>query len=81
MTDPETETPTLRFTIGGNGTGKRIVINTEFLSQYEFRQMAKAYEQLSAFGLPPYSAVSGRVTTHSKSAIRATAPSTMKDAA
>ena len=54
MTDPETETPILQFTVGGNGTGKRIVINTEFLSQYEFRQMAKAYEQLSAFGMPPY---------------------------
>jgi DNA gyrase subunit B len=53
-TDPETETPILQFTVGGNGTGKRIVINTEFLSQYEFRQMAKAYEQLSAFGLAPY---------------------------
>ncbi|MFL6245650.1 MAG: DNA gyrase subunit B, partial [Thermoanaerobaculia bacterium] len=54
MTDPDTETPILQFSVGGNGTGKRIVINTEFLSQYEFRQMAKAYEQLSAFGLPPY---------------------------
>src|SRR5947208_4711805 len=54
MTDAETETPILQFTVGGNGTGKRIVINTEFLSQYEFRQMAKAYEQRSAFVLPPY---------------------------
>ena len=54
MTDADTETPILQFSVGGNGTGKRIVINTEFLSQYEFRQMAKAYEQLSAFGLPPY---------------------------
>ena len=54
MTDPDTETPILQFMVGGNGTGKRIVINTEFLSQYEFRQMAKAYEQLSAFGMPPY---------------------------
>jgi DNA gyrase subunit B len=54
MTDAETETPILQFQVGGNGTGKRITITTEFLSQYEFRQMAKAYEQLSAFGLPPY---------------------------
>ncbi|MEK6375676.1 MAG: DNA topoisomerase (ATP-hydrolyzing) subunit B [Acidobacteriota bacterium] len=59
MTDPETETPILQFTVGGNGTGKRIVINTEFLSQYEFRQMAKAYEHLSAFGMPPYSVKHG----------------------
>src|SRR5207247_462325 len=54
MTDAETETPILQFPVGRHGPGKRIVINTEFLSQYEFRQMAKAYEQLSAFGLPPY---------------------------
>jgi len=59
MTDSETETPILQFTVGGNGTGKRIVINTEFLSQYEFRQMAKAYEHLSAFGLPPYQVTHG----------------------
>src|SRR5881296_632831 len=38
MTDAETETPILQFQVGGNGTGKRIAINTEFLSQYEFRQ-------------------------------------------
>src|SRR5437764_3166302 len=62
MTDPETETPILQFQVGGNGSGKRIVINTEFLSQYEFRQMAKAYEQLSAFGLPPYSVEHGEET-------------------
>jgi DNA gyrase subunit B len=62
MTDPETETPILQFMVGGNGSGKRIVINTEFLSQYEFRQMAKAYEQLSAFGLPPYSVKHGEDT-------------------
>ena len=63
MTDAETETPILQFQVGGNGTGKRIVINTEFLSQYEFRQMAKAYEQLSAFGLPPYTVKHGEETT------------------
>jgi DNA gyrase subunit B len=62
MTDPETETPILQFTVGGNGTGKRIVITTEFLSQYEFRQMAKAYEQLSAFGMPPYEVKHGEDT-------------------
>jgi len=54
MTDEVTETPVVQFSVGGNGTGRKIVINNELLSQYEFRQMAKAYEQLSAFGLPPY---------------------------
>src|SRR3954471_17253947 len=54
MTDEETETPTIQFSVGGNGTGKKVVINSEMLSTYEYRQMAKAYEQLSAFGLPPY---------------------------
>ncbi|HEV7428436.1 MAG TPA: DNA topoisomerase (ATP-hydrolyzing) subunit B [Thermoanaerobaculia bacterium] len=54
MTDEETETPTVHFSVGGNGTGKKVVINSETLSTYEYRQMAKSYEQLSAFGLPPY---------------------------
>jgi len=54
MTDEETETPIVQFSVGGNGTGRKVTINNELLSQYEFRQMAKAYEQLSAFGLPPY---------------------------
>jgi DNA gyrase subunit B len=54
LTDEATETPIIQFTVGGNGTGKKVVIDTDFLSQYEFRQMAKAYEQLSAFGVPPY---------------------------
>jgi len=53
-TDAETETTVLQFSVGGNGTGRKVTINNELLSQYEFRQMAKAYEQLSAFGLPPY---------------------------
>ena len=54
MTDEETETPIVQFSVGGNGTGRRITINNELLTQYEFRQMAKAYEALSSFGLPPY---------------------------
>jgi len=54
MTDEETETPTIQFSVGGNGTGKKVVINSELLSTYEYRQMAKSFEQLSAFGLPPY---------------------------
>jgi DNA gyrase subunit B len=55
MTDEETETPTVHFSVGGNGTGKKVIISSEVLSTYEYRQMAKSYEQLSAFGLPPYS--------------------------
>ena len=54
MTDEETETPTVHFSVGGNGTGKKVIISSEVLSTYEYRQMAKSYEQLSAFGLPPY---------------------------
>jgi DNA gyrase subunit B len=49
------DTPIIQFQIGMNGSGKKISIGADFLSQYEFRQMAKVYEQLSAFGLPPYS--------------------------
>jgi DNA gyrase subunit B len=59
LTDEETETPILQFTIGGNGTGRKVVVNHELLSLYEFRQMAKAFEQLSAFGLPPYTVQHG----------------------
>jgi len=54
MTDEETETPTVQFSVGGNGTGKKVVISSELLSTYEYRQMAKSFEQLAAFGLPPY---------------------------
>ncbi|HEY6156486.1 MAG TPA: DNA topoisomerase (ATP-hydrolyzing) subunit B [Gemmatimonadales bacterium] len=65
ITDEETETPALQFSVGGNGTGKRTTVNNELLSQYEFRQMAKAFEQLSAFGLPPYTVKHGDdVTTY-----------------
>jgi DNA gyrase subunit B len=62
MRDEETETPVLQFQAGGNGTGKRITVNHEFLGQYEFRQMAKSYEQLAAFGLPPYTVRQGDET-------------------
>jgi DNA gyrase subunit B len=54
MTDEETETPTIRFTVGGNGTGKKVVVTSELLSTYEYRQMSKSFELLSGFGLPPY---------------------------
>jgi DNA gyrase subunit B len=63
MTDPDTETPIIEFMAGGNGTGKRIAVTNELLSQYEFRQMGRAFEQLSAFGLPPYTIAHGEGTT------------------
>ncbi len=59
LTDPDTEAPILQFQIGMNGSGKKITVNNELLSQYEFRQMGKAFEQLSAFGLPPYTVKHG----------------------
>jgi DNA gyrase subunit B len=61
--DPDTETPMLQFTVGGNGTGKKATVDNELLSQYEFRQTAKAYETLSAFGLAPFSVKHGDETT------------------
>jgi DNA gyrase subunit B len=63
LTDEVTETPYLQFTVGGNGTGKKVIVNSELLSQYEFRQMAKSYELLAAFGLPPYTVRHGDETT------------------
>ena len=54
MSDPDTEAPLIQFSAGGNGSGKRFLVDNELLSQYEYRQMAKAYETLSGFGLPPY---------------------------
>jgi DNA gyrase subunit B len=63
MTDEATDVPFVRFSVGGNGTGKRVDITSELLSQYEFRQMAKAFEQLAAFGLPPYTVKHGETTT------------------
>jgi len=55
MSDEDTGVPYIQFNVGGNGTGKKARVDTELLSQYEFRQTAKAYETLSAFGLAPYS--------------------------
>ena len=54
MTDEVTETPKLQFQVGNNGNGRKITIDSDFLSQYDFRQMARAHDQLAAFGLPPY---------------------------
>jgi len=63
VNDEITDTPTVVFQHGSNGTGKKVVINTELVGQYEFRQMAKAYDQLSALGLPPYTVKHGEETT------------------
>ncbi|HYH06698.1 MAG TPA: DNA topoisomerase (ATP-hydrolyzing) subunit B [Thermoanaerobaculia bacterium] len=52
--DEVTETTTIQFRSGSNGTGKTYVINNDLFGLYEFRQMAKTFDQLSAFGLPPY---------------------------
>ncbi|HYO75531.1 MAG TPA: DNA topoisomerase (ATP-hydrolyzing) subunit B [Thermoanaerobaculia bacterium] len=52
--DEIAETVSIQFRSGNNGNGKTYSINNDFLGTYEFRQMVKAYEQLSAFGLPPY---------------------------
>jgi len=61
--DPETETPILKFVAGTNGTGKHFTANSELLSEYEFRQAARSFEHLSAFGLPPYTVKHGETTT------------------
>jgi DNA gyrase subunit B len=63
LRDEVTEAPYLQFIVGGNGTGKKATVDNELLSQYEFRQMAKAYETLSAFGLAPYSVKHGDETS------------------
>ncbi|HEX6641157.1 MAG TPA: DNA gyrase subunit B, partial [Thermoanaerobaculia bacterium] len=61
--DEVTETSTIQFRAGNNGSGKTFTINHDLLGQYEFRQLVKAYEQLSAFGLPPYSVRMGEERT------------------
>jgi DNA gyrase subunit B len=57
--DEITETTSVQFRAGNNGNGKTFIINTDLLGQYEFRQLVKAYDQLSAFGLPPYTVKHG----------------------
>ncbi|HEV7766513.1 MAG TPA: DNA topoisomerase (ATP-hydrolyzing) subunit B [Thermoanaerobaculia bacterium] len=61
--DEITEATTVQFRAGNNGSGKTFIINHELLGQYEFRQVVKSYEQLSAFGLPPYTVKHGEDTT------------------
>ncbi|HEY6136839.1 MAG TPA: DNA topoisomerase (ATP-hydrolyzing) subunit B [Thermoanaerobaculia bacterium] len=62
MRDPETETPILQFNVGVNGSGRKVTVNPELLSSYEYRQTAKTYESLSHFGLPPYEVKHGEET-------------------
>ncbi|HEX9982815.1 MAG TPA: DNA topoisomerase (ATP-hydrolyzing) subunit B [Thermoanaerobaculia bacterium] len=54
VTDEVTETSIVQFSYGVNGSARKASLNNDLLNQYEFRQMGKAFEQLSAFGLPPY---------------------------
>ena len=61
--DDVTETPFLQFNAGNNGNGRKVVVNTDFFTNYEFRQAAKAFEQLSGFGLPPYTVRHGDEAT------------------
>jgi DNA gyrase subunit B len=61
--DDVTETASVEFRAGNNGSGKTFVINHDLVGQYEFRQMVKSFDQLSAFGLPPYSVRHGDEVT------------------
>ncbi|MEO8381164.1 MAG: DNA topoisomerase (ATP-hydrolyzing) subunit B [Acidobacteriota bacterium] len=61
--DEVTETSSIHFRAGNNGSGKTFVINHDQVGQYEFRQMVKSFDQLSAFGLPPYAVRQGDETT------------------
>jgi DNA gyrase subunit B len=63
VTDEIAETTQIEFQFGSNGSGRRATVNAELLGHYEFRQMGKAFEQLSAFGLPPYAVKNGDDTT------------------
>ncbi|HEX8617031.1 MAG TPA: DNA topoisomerase (ATP-hydrolyzing) subunit B [Thermoanaerobaculia bacterium] len=62
--DEITETTSVQFRAGNNGNGKTFYVNNDLLGQYEFRQLIKAYDQLSAFGLPPYAVKHGDDTMH-----------------
>ncbi|HEX6098345.1 MAG TPA: DNA topoisomerase (ATP-hydrolyzing) subunit B [Thermoanaerobaculia bacterium] len=61
--DEITETVSVQFRSGNNGNGKTYAVNGDLLGQYELRQMVKSYEQLSAFGLPPYTVKHGEEVT------------------
>ncbi|HXI11475.1 MAG TPA: DNA topoisomerase (ATP-hydrolyzing) subunit B [Thermoanaerobaculia bacterium] len=53
-TDPETETPTLSLLSSRNGSSRRLTVDDDFLSQYDYRQMASSFEKIASFGLAPY---------------------------
>jgi len=57
--DEVTETNAIHFRAGNNGSGKTFAVNGDLFSLYELRQTLKSYDQLSAFGLPPYSVKTG----------------------
>ena len=61
--DEISELTSIEFRAGNNGSGKKAVIDHELLGQYELRQMVKSHEQLSAFGLPPYTVKHGEETS------------------
>jgi len=61
--DEIAETTVLNFQTGANGSGKRFSVTQELLGQYEFRQLVKSFEQLSGFGLAPYTVTHGEETT------------------
>jgi DNA gyrase subunit B len=62
-TDEESETPVLWFVDARNGSARRTVVNSDFLSHYDFRQMARAWEEITAFGLPSYTLRHGEETS------------------
>ncbi|MEO8216815.1 MAG: DNA topoisomerase (ATP-hydrolyzing) subunit B [Acidobacteriota bacterium] len=57
------ESTSVQFVAPGAGSGRPVTINRETLGSFEFRQMARAFEQFSAFGLPPYTLEHGETTT------------------
>jgi len=61
--DEESETTTIQLRAGNNGSSRTIILGGDVLSQYEFRHVVKNYEQLSAFGLPPYTVKHGEETS------------------
>jgi DNA gyrase subunit B len=62
-TDVESETPILWFNDSRTGGSKRTVVNVDFLSHYDLRQMARAYEEIATFGLPQYTLRHGEETS------------------
>jgi DNA gyrase subunit B len=60
--DELTETPYLNFVVSNNGSGRKLTVNADLLAQYEFRQMARSFEQLSVFGRAPYTVHQGEET-------------------